>query len=46
VFRLLAHDAISSQVVATFYTILLIAAFLAIVGLAALAITKLFAGQR
>jgi hypothetical protein len=34
------------KVVATFYTILLIAAFLAIAGLAALVVTKLFAGQQ
>jgi len=33
-------------VVATFYTILLIAVFLAIVGMAVLIIAKLFAGQR
>jgi hypothetical protein len=32
--------------VATFYTILLIAVFLAIVGMAGLIIAKLFAGQQ
>lgn len=31
---------------ATFYTILLIAAFLAITGMAVLIVTKLFAGQQ